>query len=63
MDPLAEGNPKVKNLGDSNQVGDTPLLKSTTDKAYQGEDLENDNCSGDTISLGSPKNEIIITKI
>lgn len=55
VDPPTKGNPKDENLGDVNQLGDSPFSKSPNDKAYPGEDLENDNCSGDTITLGYPE--------
>jgi len=55
MDPPAEVNPGEETLGDANQPGNTPFSKSPKDEAYPGEDQENNNCSGDTIELGSPK--------
>lgn len=58
MDPPIEGNLEDENMRDANQPSDTPFLTSPADKAYQGEDPENDNFSGDTIALGSPENEI-----
>lgn len=58
VDALAEGSPEDENLRDANQPSDIPFSKSPVDEAYQGEDHENDNYLGDTISLGSPETKM-----
>lgn len=58
LEPPAEKNPTDETLGGENQPRNDSFMKSPEDEAHLEENPKNDNCSGDTIALGSPKREI-----
>ena len=53
-----ERNLEGENLEDAHQTSDILFSKSPMYEAVQEEDHENDDCSGDTIALGSHENEM-----